>query len=65
MAQLGLSGPKLPEHLRDGSRLEPSVEKFVQFLGPRRQLDDLRPFLVEFRGGGEAEGNELLCLGLE
>ena len=64
VTQLGFPGPEFPEHLRDRPGLDAAVEQLVELLRPGRDLDDLRPLLVELGRGREPHRDELLRLGL-
>lgn len=58
MAQLRLARSKFAKHLGQRARLEAAAQQFVQFARARSQLNDLRTFLVELGGRGEAHRHE-------
>lgn len=59
VAQLSLSRPEFAEYLGDGARFDSAAEQPVQLFGAGRQLNYLRPLLMELGGRGEAHGNRL------
>mmetsp|Transcript_8648 Transcript_8648/g.21084 ORF Transcript_8648/g.21084 Transcript_8648/m.21084 type:complete len:309 (+) Transcript_8648:431-1357(+) len=60
MAELRLARTEFSEHLREGSRLDPSLEELVQLRRSGRERHEGLPVLEGVRGGLEIHGNHLL-----